>query len=586
MKTLLSLPDINQKEFFSRYANLIPTLFWLGVLAQIVSFATELGIVYNIISNKLLDLPIPMYSETITIISWTAAIIGSLFFEVGLRKFIPYSVRSFLYGRWTGLDKAMSIFILMVAGLLVSGSISLSFKGSKELVNIASKPKEQSTLKIDQDNQSRRKEIADTYLADNKNIVASYDAQISGIESKYLGKIQKQESEIALYSRKEQRTGKSYTSRKEVHRGNIAKLKSEQGAEIAALQASKRKELANISEIKRKADSKAINKHERAVSSIERKNRTAANEATTKANLYGGGLAWFTILCMVVFILSVIIDEVHKKGSGIVEQVLVNQYDFSPSAWSRFIAMAKEKFQQKVHSQITRWEETTPSPTLPVIQHELFDIGNIDQERITVEVEKLPEGKYIVPSKIDKSNLIPPQKENTVSPTVPKEDHFDIGGFSKNKVNNSAVKDAPFAEAKDVGSFNNKGGQLSKENKAISDPRNNDSTHTDSNRSNDKELKPRAVIQGFRRSNDDKLPDRVHLVLDDSPSGTKNDTPIVVEKVVEKIVYVDKKDTKNCLQCGELFTYKSKKKIYCSTKCRQDSWEQKNGKKLKQGRVK
>ncbi len=43
---------------------------------------------------------------------------------------------------------------------------------------------------------------------------------------------------------------------------------------------------------------------------------------------------------------------------------------------------------------------------------------------------------------------------------------------------------------------------------------------------------------------------------------------------------------KNCLNCGNSFQYKNKKKVYCSTRCRQENWEKNNGKELKRGRVK
>lgn len=432
MKIIKSLYELTQKEFFDRYANLIGTLFWLGVLAQIVSFVTELGIVYNIVSTKLYDLPIGMDANTINAISWTVAILGSGFFEIGLRKFIPYAVRCFLYKRWEGLDKIMSIFILAVAALLVIGSIALSYNGSKELVNIASEPEKESTEKADSEYKNRSHRIRSTYRADSTNIVQTYGAQIAGIESKYVGLISAQDSQIKLYERKEQRTDKSYTSRKEVHRANIAKLRSEQGAQFADIQAAKRKELASISDVKKRAHSEAETKLTTAIANIDQRNRTTAVAATAKSDLYGGGLAWFTVLCIVVFILAVVIDEVHKKGSGIVEQVLVNQYDFSPSAWSRFWGMAKEKFQEKVHTKITKWERSTPSPTLPVVQHELFDLAKIEQERIIVEVEKLDKGKYIIPSKLDKSQLIQPENEAPVLPTEPQNDLFQDGNFSKN----------------------------------------------------------------------------------------------------------------------------------------------------------
>ena len=73
--------------------------------------------------------------------------------------------------------------------------------------------------------------------------------------------------------------------------------------------------------------------------------------------------------------------------------------------------------------------------------------------------------------------------------------------------------------------------------------------------------------------------------VDGKSSNGKNSEPIVVEKIVEKIVYADQ-DIKYCVHCGASFTYKNKKKKYCSEKCRQEYWENKNGKKLKRGRVK
>ena len=578
MKIIKSLYQLTQKDFFDRYANLIGTLFWLGVLAQIVSFATELGIVYNIVSSKLYDLPIVMDANTIMTISWVVAIIGSGFFEIGLRKFIPYAVRCFLYKRWKGLDRVMSIFILVVAILLVTGSILLSYRGSKELVSIASEPEKETSIKADAVFNTNRQEILNQYQTDKASIESTFDAQIAAVERKFLGKVQKQESEIAIYERKEQRTGKSYQSRKQVHRGNIAKYQSEQGAQIAALQAEKREALANVSENKRKASNKAQSKHDKELGRIDRRNRKTAADATEKSDLYGGGLAWFTILCMVIFILAVIIDEVHKKGSGIVEQVLVNQYDFAPSAWSRFWAMAKEKLQEKIHRRITLWERSTPSPTLPVVQHELFDLGNIEQERISVEVEKLDKGRYVIPSKLDKSQFILPEEEAPVLPVKPDNDLFQDGNFSKNStgVQEPNKGDRLMAE-------NNIPGLNSTQGK---EPLNVEEIAPDNtiNPTEETPLPPsenRTIIKGFRK--DDNHVNT--LFLDDSPSEPKNDSPIVVEKIVEKVVYLDNQPTKDCVNCGKSFTYKNKKKKYCSTKCRQLKWENKNGKKLKRGRV-
>jgi len=439
MKLLRSLPSETKKDFFDRYANLIPTLFWVGVIAQLISFFTELSVVYNLVHTNLSDFPVHIDQNIISIVSWSAAILLSAFFEVGLRKFIPYSVRTFIYSRWKKLDKVMSIFILMIAISLVVGSVTFSFQGSKELVNVVSVPKKESKAETDRDYRANIADAKDQYQTDQAATKNSYAAQITSTYEKYQGKIDRQQSEIDRYVRKEQRNKVSYTSRKLAHRGNIANIKSEQGEAIAKLQEAQRKELANLSDIKRKSLKQAETGYTTKISSIDRRNRTTAAAAAEKAEMYGGGLAWFTVVCMVVLILSVVLDEVHKKGSGIVEQVVVNQYDFSNSAWSRFWKMLKEKWQSFIHRKITAWEQTTKAPSLPVLDYQLYDVGAIEQQRIKVEAQKIKNDTVIIPSRLQGAN-----DEGKPSPKKAKkkneEVEADLDHFSLNLVPENMVK--------------------------------------------------------------------------------------------------------------------------------------------------
>lgn len=70
--------------------------------------------------------------------------------------------------------------------------------------------------------------------------------------------------------------------------------------------------------------------------------------------------------------------------------------------------------------------------------------------------------------------------------------------------------------------------------------------------------------------------------IDDLSSMNKRDGSTIVEKVV----YVNAQPTKICPNCDTEFTYKNKKKTYCSDACRMESWEKKNGKVLKRGKGK
>ena len=151
MKIQFSLPS--NEDFFSRYATLRPTLSKLSIIAQIISALTEIGIIYSIIFSRVVDF-LPMYATTIAMLG---AMAGTAFLEIGLRKFTPYSIKAFIYKRFSGLDLAMTFFILLVNVGLLTASGYLSFKGSKELVGIASKPKQETTIQADEAHKSQKK---------------------------------------------------------------------------------------------------------------------------------------------------------------------------------------------------------------------------------------------------------------------------------------------------------------------------------------------------------------------------------------------------------------------------------------------
>jgi H+/gluconate symporter-like permease len=108
MKVQYSLPK--DEKFFGDYASLAPTLVALGYLAQVVNALTEFGVVYSIVKASLQDF-FPNYAPAVGLFG---AIIGTAFLEVGLRKFIPYSVRAILYKRFAGLHLFISCFVFVL----------------------------------------------------------------------------------------------------------------------------------------------------------------------------------------------------------------------------------------------------------------------------------------------------------------------------------------------------------------------------------------------------------------------------------------------------------------------------------------
>jgi predicted nucleic acid-binding Zn ribbon protein len=97
------------------------------------------------------------------------------------------------------------------------------------------------------------------------------------------------------------------------------------------------------------------------------------------------GLAWFTIICLFIFVLSVTLDEIHKKGSGIKEAVLPTQYDFSPGIFSEMYNAIKERWNYLIRNKIKRFSESTPNPPLPITPSPLYDAEKLKQKRYVLE---------------------------------------------------------------------------------------------------------------------------------------------------------------------------------------------------------
>ncbi len=210
MKIQFNLPT--NEAFFNRYATLVPTLSKLGIIAQLISGLTEIGIIYSIILSRVSEFA----PNRAVLLAVVGAIIGTLFLEVGLRKFAPYTIKAFLYKRFKGLDLAMTIFIVIVCIGLLSVSALLSFQGSKELVSIASPPpKLESTTAIDKAYQTKKNELNTLFSTDSTIITTGYLSQIQAENKRFEAKIAAHQNNLNRYTQKEKRTGKSYQSRKE-----------------------------------------------------------------------------------------------------------------------------------------------------------------------------------------------------------------------------------------------------------------------------------------------------------------------------------------------------------------------------------
>jgi hypothetical protein len=130
---------------------------------------------------------------------------------------------------------------------------------------------------------------------------------------------------------------------------------------------------------------------------IETKNSNAEASTENQVNKYGGGLAWFTIVCHLVLLLSITIHEIHRKGSAIEEVALPNQYFFSQSIAAEFWEMVSDKINYHLRSFIRKQAARTPEAPAPEEPPTLWELAQQGMKRKKFLQQGKPEEQHIPP---------------------------------------------------------------------------------------------------------------------------------------------------------------------------------------------
>jgi len=577
MKIQFTLPTNN--DFFNRYATLIPTLSKLGIISQIISAFTEIGIIYSIILSRVYEIA-PNNAELLATIG---AIIGTAFLEIGLRKFTPYSIKAFLYQRFKGLDLAMTIFILLVCIGLFCGSATLSFSGSKELVKIASPtPMEETTTATDSTYNNKKRELIALFVSDSATIANGYIKQIRAETIKYNSLIVKQQSDLNQYNRKEQRTGLSYTTRKETIRGKMASLQAEQATKIAAFEALQAKELKNLTS-SRKNDLKAIERlYLSQISKIDNTNALAIEKSESTTIFWKWFGMGFTIICLCVFLFSVIIEEIHKKGSGINQIAVPNQYHFSESVLSDFFNMVADKVNFKLRSKIQTLAEATPPPPIPLAPPNLYDLTGAEQQRLIFTLANTTDQHYLLNNNLPQIDTNRAQRIDSKAPTTTirneglKTSNLDdleqkilnyLNAFYElEKCNLHSQAEEMRLKADDVIKAY-LGKDATKEN--VTNLRNEIIGFINGENPNPFEKEQRTPI-GFNKE------------FKENGNDTNTLNLTIQKSTIRKSLYENSVSTnqRTCNHCGKTYIYRHHKQKYCKDECRIDAWQKRTGKRL------
>ena len=375
MKTLFSLPK--DERFFNRYATLIPALRKLGGLSQIINAITEVGILYAVTFSMLTE----FWGAYAAPLAVFAAMVGVFVIEGGLRKFLPFAARAILHKRWQGLDAWMSGFILVTCLSLFVVSLTLSFRGSKAMVEAAAPaPDTQTTDAPDAALNTGKTEAARTFSRDSGEISARYAALIIAQRAAYSARIEAERAALARY----QKNAQKYTSLINSGKGKISALEAERAGKVAEMETAKAGEMSDAARRKSADTERVTARHSTATAEISTLNTDARTKSENRTRTYGSGLAWFTLIFHFVLILAVALDEMNKKGSGIEQVAQPNQYHFSEGIWAAFTNVMNDKWNYHARTRIQGWADKTPPPPRPTVPPTLYELADWKPRRTTL----------------------------------------------------------------------------------------------------------------------------------------------------------------------------------------------------------
>jgi hypothetical protein len=369
MKVFFNVPKPGeQQQFYTRYATLVPTLEKLGYLAQVVSALTEYGILYAVVYNSLA----PFWPEVAPGAAVAGAAVGTLFLELGLRKFIPYAARAVILKRYRGWDGWITGFVLAVAVGLLSASGLLSFKGSGLMVEAVAPPPVVKTTAAPDSTALAAQDAATVLLtASQQSTRARYAELIEATETTARADVRELDNQLRGLIDKEDRTGKSYATRKGRVRDRVAAVTAAKERKLASLQTDRANKLAALQTDYRAQVNGIDDDRRTARRTVAQDNDRARTDSATRVANYGGGLAYFTLFCLLVFVVCVIIHELHRAGAGIAEQVEPGAFDFEAGPLAAVTAAVSARINRKLYGVIHRLERTTtdaPEPvTAPVV---------------------------------------------------------------------------------------------------------------------------------------------------------------------------------------------------------------------------
>lgn len=303
------------KDFYSLFRPIIPSLHNIGIIAQIISGLTEAITVWIILQSHLTDVHKGIAIAT----SIIGMILIVLVLEVGGRKFVQVLTRAVVWKQFHNVwYVVLFAFVVCITFTLFVLSFNLSTKGVNYTFTsstIAKPSFDPSALNTYHGKQLEH--IATTFEDQKKVIDTNFRAVTSAKASTYDAKINEVLSKIDEYVQRHERGERWADSHAKKWRSKRNKLETEKATSLQVLSDENTKLIQAWQTDKNNAIEAEKERHMAAMDKAETLLQDNYNKRSSTANLWGGIFSTIVGASIVLALVCIVVVEVFRRGSGI-----------------------------------------------------------------------------------------------------------------------------------------------------------------------------------------------------------------------------------------------------------------------------
>lgn len=364
MKSSWTLPATEQATiFFARYAKLVAIFkkgSWCG---QLLSGITESILLFSLFYGAFMTL-VPQYAKHSAIV---AALATAIIIEAAARIGLIYSIRAIVRKRFKGKDLAISVFIIPLTLIFISIGTVLSVYGAGDGVEmIATPPTPHLTAGVDSTANQQAAIIQGEWDQETSRVNTEFAPLITQTEAVNASALRLIDQQLSNLRQRERRENTSYSTR----RSQLATQRQATEAQgITALAEIQQRQTRELTSLRHKYQPRIDTiraDQARQGRSIQQQNQAEYNSWKEKLSGYTWFLSALVVAFMLLLIVSITLEEIHRAGAEMEEQVQPGAYYFEDHWFTALTNALSAWVGTHLRYLIARIERTTPQAVEPV----------------------------------------------------------------------------------------------------------------------------------------------------------------------------------------------------------------------------